>query len=223
MQRTPAPLMTSRHFSKCFEFCSGSLPRTRISIGTFPPLRGSRCLAGMFQVSSSATRSSRQRHGPFFEVVTMYRDSNVKTMRVAGNSYPSSQNCRYLYELLTSKGYSEVTHTCMALFFWNDWLSSLLPNTITMDPTPPNNASVDCRLSPFHVETKWDSRLLKASLSILTSSPILSKGSGRAVVGRRQGKINGVSNEGRYVSERCEIGTAKRVNWLQAPMSLAQC
>ena len=42
-----------------------------------------------------------------------------------------------------------------------------------MDPTPPNNASFDCRLSPFHVETKCESRLLKVSLSILTSSPIL--------------------------------------------------
>lgn len=39
-----------------------------------------------------------------------------------------------------------------------------------MDPAPPNNASLDCRLSFFHAEMNCDSRVLKASLSILTSS-----------------------------------------------------
>ena len=39
-----------------------------------------------------------------------------------------------------------------------------------MDPAPPNNASLDCRLSFFHTEMNCDSRVLKASLSILTSS-----------------------------------------------------
>ena len=39
-----------------------------------------------------------------------------------------------------------------------------------MDPVPPNNASLDCRLSFFHAEMNCDSRVLKASLSILTSS-----------------------------------------------------
>ena len=39
-----------------------------------------------------------------------------------------------------------------------------------MEPTPPNSASLDCRLSFFHVEMRYDNRLLKASLSILTSS-----------------------------------------------------
>lgn len=42
---TPAPLITFRHFSKCFAFCSVSLPRTRISTGTLPPFNGSRCFA----------------------------------------------------------------------------------------------------------------------------------------------------------------------------------
>ena len=44
---------------------------------------------------------------------------------------------------------------------------------ITIEPTPPNSASLDCRLSFFHVEMRWDSRLLKASLSILTSSAMI--------------------------------------------------
>ena len=39
-----------------------------------------------------------------------------------------------------------------------------------MDPAPPNNASLDCRLSFFHAEMNCESRVLKASLSILTSS-----------------------------------------------------
>ena len=109
----------------------------------------------------------------------------MKTIRVAGNSYPSSQNCSDICKLLMSRGISVVAHTCIALFFWNDRLSSFLPKRTTMDPTPPNNASFDCRLSPFHVETKCDSRLLKVSLSIFTSSPILFDGSERAMEGRK--------------------------------------
>ena len=126
----------------------------------------------------------------------------MKTIRVAGNSYPSSQNCSHLCKLLTLKGTLEVAHTCIALFFWNDWLSSFLPNRTTMDPTPLNNASFDCRLSPFHVETKCESRLLKVSLSILTSSPILFDSSRLALdEKRKEGKNDGVV--------RCEVNTCK--------------
>jgi hypothetical protein len=44
---TPAPLITSKHFSNALIFDSGSLVVTRISTGIFPPFSGSRCFAGI--------------------------------------------------------------------------------------------------------------------------------------------------------------------------------
>lgn len=76
----------------------------------------------------------------------------MKSNRVAGNSYPSSQNyCECQFPKI--EGNFKSNHTCMALFFWNVTVSSFFPMSITMEPTPPNNASF-ARLSAFHAEMK---------------------------------------------------------------------
>ena len=98
----------------------------------------------------------------------------MKTISVAGNSYPRSQNCRYhFHQYQNAVGDRlERIHTCIALFFWKVTFPSFLPISSTIDPTPPNNASF-ALLSVFHADIKCERRSWKACLSILTSSAIL--------------------------------------------------
>ena len=46
---------------------------------------------------------------------------------------------------------------CIALFLVKTPVSSILPMSTRMEPTPPKIAS-PARLSAFHAETKWDRR-----------------------------------------------------------------
>lgn len=70
------------------------------------------------------------------------------------------------------EGNEDTRRTCMALFFWKPWASSIFPIMMMMEEAPPKRASPD-RLSAFQALTKWEMRSWKSLLSILMASDIV--------------------------------------------------
>lgn len=92
MQITPEVVMMSVICLNSFSLWSWSLLRTSTSSGNFPPFSGSKCFAVIIQSALYSGCICDAACSPFFAVVITYNESRVNSIKVAGNSYPSSQN-----------------------------------------------------------------------------------------------------------------------------------